>query len=288
MIRPAVSLALLGTTTLAQEPSTPELPRTGYFQTLLEERHPLGGIDELRRRFGWTEEEIREHDPDAEGAIDLRRETFRMWVPADYDPSTRYALLVWISPGGTGELLQDWPEALRKHDVIVVGPDRAGNDELVWRRIGLALHAVSGVSARYSVDPDRVYVTGHSGGGRVASSLAVTFPDVFRGGIYMAGCNHFREVPVPGQPGMRWPARIPRPRGERLRLVKRQSRHVFVFGENDGNRTQARGVHDDWVRRDRFEHVLWIDMPGKGHAPADAVALDRALTFFEQRDDERR
>ena len=40
---------------------------------------------------------------------------------------------------------------------------------------------------QYSVDSDKVFVTGFSGGGAMAAVMLATYPDVFRGGAIMAG-----------------------------------------------------------------------------------------------------
>ena len=46
---------------------------------------------------------------------------------------------------------------------------------------------VAAMVARHGIDPERIYVTGLSAGGAMASILLATYPDVFAGGAIIAG-----------------------------------------------------------------------------------------------------
>src|SRR5690606_13373617 len=46
---------------------------------------------------------------------------------------------------------------------------------------------VAAVSARHSIDPCRIFVTGLSAGGAMTSVLLATYPEVFAGGAVIAG-----------------------------------------------------------------------------------------------------
>ena len=49
--------------------------------------------------------------------------------------------------------------------------------------------AAYNVMKRYAVDPQRVFVSGFSGGARVAMRLALAYPDLFRGALMDAGSD---------------------------------------------------------------------------------------------------
>ena len=93
-----------------------------------------------------------------------------------------HGLFVFISPGSRGSVPEQWRETLEKNALIWVGPNGAGNQTSpLWRR-AVALESIDLAKQRYEIDPDRIYVSGHSGGARVASSVAIIHPDRFHGG----------------------------------------------------------------------------------------------------------
>ena len=51
------------------------------------------------------------------------------------------------------------------------------------------------MNKQYCLDPARIYISGCSGGGRAASWVAMGYPDVFSGGLYMIGADLYRALP---------------------------------------------------------------------------------------------
>jgi pimeloyl-ACP methyl ester carboxylesterase len=70
-----------------------------------------------------------------------------------------------------------------------------------------------------------VYVSGFSGGGRVASMVAPEYPQVFKGAIFICGVNDW---------GNRKPADLE---------TVQSNRYVFLTGRKDFNRSETRSVH---------------------------------------------
>ncbi len=254
-------------TALAQEPTT------------FDERHPLGSLDEMVKRFRWSADAIRKKDPDPESR--MSDESFRVLLPADHDPKKTYGLLVWVSPGPGGHVSHGWKDALAKRSIIAVGADNSGNDRDVWHRVALALHAVHNMSKRHSIDPKRTYVAGFSGGGRIASRCALAYPDVFAGGIYMGGMDFYKDIRFPDDPKRVWPAMLPPPKDDLLRKVKKESRHAIVVGDQDFNRAPSKAMADAMKKTEGFANVAYLEMPGTGHAPADAATLEKALDVLD-------
>jgi hypothetical protein len=135
----------------------------------------------------------------ARGAITMRgydspistvRQGYGIYLPADYDPSRTYPLLVMLHGGSSnGNLFlgvvlgnnMDW-ETYDEHlwdeyaprwspDWIVVAPDGFG--QVLWRWMGEedVLRVVEDVQAHYSVDPDRIVLGGLSNGGLGAYAI---------------------------------------------------------------------------------------------------------------------
>jgi acetyl esterase/lipase len=147
--------------------------------------------------------------------------------------------------------------------------------------MGLALDAAHNMSRLYSIDPERVYVGGYSGGGRTASALAVLVSEVFRGGLCVMGVDYFRRVPIPDQPGTYWPGTFPPPPPATLERLRRQARFVLLTGELDFNRAQTRAYFGEF-QRDGFEHVTYLEVPGASHSDGpDGEWFARALDALD-------
>ncbi len=264
---------------LREEPVVPPEPgRTGAFRTAFAERSPLSSIEVFVKRFGGTLEAVRANDP-KEGRYDLAEETFEVYVPAAYrlvsdsnpspgsvsEPASRpgWGLVVWLSPGSFGGPADSGVEAiLDRQQLLWVGANSASNVRPAWDRINLALDAAANMRALYDLDPERIYVAGYSGGGRLASELAMLYPEVFRGEISWFGCNYFRDVPVPDRPGNHWSADFPVP--PELARLRRDSRFVLVTGEVDFNRYQT-AAYFRAMKNEGFQHVTYLQIPGASH-----------------------
>ena len=104
--------------------------------------------------------------------------------------------------------------------------------------MALALDAVHNIKRTYNIDPNRIYVSGISGGGRVASMLAMHYPDVFSDGIFVVGAEYWEAIEVTGKPGQLWKP-MSRPQSKYLAMAKERGRYVLLTGDNDSNRRQT-------------------------------------------------
>jgi hypothetical protein len=115
----------------------------------------------------------------------------------------------------------------------------------------------------------------------MASLLAFHYPDVFRGGIYLAGCLYVRNVPVPDQPGRFWRGGIASLSEERLTLVKERSRHVYLSGVGDDMAIAQTRAVAALAREDGFVHVELLEVPDLGHEITPPKWFDKALRFVD-------
>lgn len=248
---------------LAGQPAeAPVAHRTGPQRLAFNEKSPLAEPPVYAERFG-LEEALAELAPDELPTRSLDGESFEVYVPASYRAGEPYGLLVWVSPTPFGGFRRpEYPRILAEHKLIWVGANGAGNERNTWERASLALDAAFNMARIYTIDPERVYVAGYSGGGRLSSSLTLIYPDLFAGGMFFFGCNWFETMPVPDKPGSYWPQKFPRPPD--LARVERESRLVFVTGERDFNRQQTR---ETWKRAEAlgFERIAYLEIPGATH-----------------------
>jgi poly(3-hydroxybutyrate) depolymerase len=210
--------------------------------------------------------------------------TYELHLPPDHNPEEKYGLFVWISAGDSGKPpREDWLKVLARRKLIWIGPNNVGNEtDTLWRTY-MATEAVRQAKARFdNIDPNRVYVAGVSGGGRIASHAALVAPDLFTGGFYVVGCDFWRDVPVtPGdRHGKHYRGFWRKPDGNLLRKA-RQNRYVLLTGEHDFNRANTKAVYDGY-RKDNYAHVTLFDIPGMGHTVPNAEWFEKAIAFLDE------
>ncbi|WP_174297548.1 extracellular catalytic domain type 1 short-chain-length polyhydroxyalkanoate depolymerase [Sphingomonas bacterium] len=125
-------------------------------------------------------------------------------VPDANDPMPLVVVLHGCTQSAAGyDLGSGWSVLAEAHRFAVVFPEqqRANNPNLCFnwfspddtrRGSGEALsirEMVATMVERYAIDPARVFVTGLSAGGAMATSLLASYPDVFAGGAIVAGLS---------------------------------------------------------------------------------------------------
>ncbi len=199
-------------------------------------------------------------------SIDLAREHFALYVPANPPASGKYGLLVWIAPLDAAVIPPHWLRVLDKYGVICVTAAGSGNSANVFsRRIPLAVLSYANVAKAYPIDPARAYIGGLSGGSRVALRVALGFPDTFRGALLNAGSDMFGT-----------PALSP-PQADLFRQFEEGTRLVYVTGSRDEEHLSMDAHSRESARKLCVTDLQTVDMRGRGHELIDAAALDRAL-----------
>jgi poly(3-hydroxybutyrate) depolymerase len=132
--------------------------------------------------------------------IDQTDQPYRLYVPAAYDGARPLGLVIALhGTGGNESSLFDEEryqkgairQAAEKHAVLLASPLGRGTTE--YRGIGEndVLCVLADVQKRYKVDPDRVYLTGHSMGGTGAAYLGLHHPDLFAAAAPLAAAYSF-------------------------------------------------------------------------------------------------
>jgi poly(3-hydroxybutyrate) depolymerase len=250
--------------------------KNGSFTLTFTDRSDQATNAFIATRMGWT------ISAEAAAKLDytLAEESFEVYVPPDYTEQTPFGLLVFIMPGGRGGAPENYRALLDKYHLIYVGPNKAGNDRVVGPRMALAIDAAANMRARYKIDPNRVYVSGISGGGRVASMLGVGFPDVFRGGFYIIGCNFYHDEKA-AEPDHFFKRSYNVPPAKFYNMARKQSKHVFLTGDNDGNREQTE-IYYKAFKRDGFEHITYLQVPGMGHQSPNVEWFEKGLVALDE------
>jgi len=154
--------------------------------------------------------------------------SWQLDVPESYDPQNPPGAIVFINRGNWGGGKKVWNKVLEEKNLIWIGAIDSGDTAPMNERMLKAILAPTLLAKDYTVDPQRVYVSGFSGGAHVANILATTRPEVFRGGLFMSGAVFW---------GDKAPAKIDR---------VRQNRFVFLAGANDVSRVKVTRTADSY------------------------------------------
>ena len=99
---------------------------------------------------------------------------FAAYLPSTYSPDRAWNLLIGFHPGARGRaIVETYRAAAEQYGYIVAGSNTSRNGP--W---AISMASVSAMSAdlgqRFSIDVNRLYLTGLSGGARVALQVALT------------------------------------------------------------------------------------------------------------------
>jgi hypothetical protein len=209
---------------------------------------------------------------------DVTKEKFQLVVPSEYAKDAGWGLFVWINAGDDPGIPRDLGPLLVKHKLLAIAAYKSGNDRYVVDRIRLAVDAAHNVQKDYTIDPKRVFVSGISGGGRIASMAGVAYADVFTGTFPICGVNFYKRIPLGGDKVL---LSYYVPVAEVLKTAKASCRYVLMTGEKDFNHDQTKLVYDKGFKAEGFKNVLLIDVPGLEHAVPGPEWLEKGLTFID-------
>lgn len=227
------------------------------------------GANEMRWRLG------SQRRPEA---LDIRKETFELIIPKDYSHQKSYGLFIWISPSDKPNIPSAWLTILAKHKLICIAAKKSGNRRNIFDRMRMAIDVNHHMRSTFNIDPQRVHISGFSGGGRVSSMLGVCYADMFPRTIPFMGVNYYQQVPA-GKDRVFNPSYIP---DEQVLLIaKRNCRFVLVTGEKDFNRVNTKSMYENGFQKDGFRFVRYVEVPKLAHRLPDAKRFDRILQLID-------
>lgn len=190
---------------------------------------------------------------------------WNMHVPESYDPNVPAGLMVYISPSDKGWMPRGWQPVIDEENLIWISASASGNEVLVAKRMIYAVLAPQIATASYKIDPDRVYLSGFSGGGKVSGMVAINFANIFRGAIYICGAQFWSED-----------------RPQMLSQVEK-NRYVFLTGSEDFNRDLTYRIFRKYESAG-IENVELINVPRMTHQNPSTRYFRKAINFLDQRE----
>ena len=185
-------------------------------------------------------------------------------LPPEYDPYRRYPCVVTLGSGSVSpkDQLLWWTGTFNeklgihvglasRHGYIVISPqwtkEHQHKYEFSAREHAAVLNTLRDANRRFSIDTDRVFLSGHSNGGDAVWDIGLAIP--------ICGPGSCRSSPPPAD---KFVERFYWENGRLLPMY-------FVGGEMDGDRISKNGrVWDDYMSKIGYD-VMVVDYLGRGH-----------------------
>lgn len=189
---------------------------------------------------------------------------WQIYVPENYDPQRPAGLMVYISPSNSGEIPRGWKSVMDDYNLIWIAANDSGNNQMVGVRNLLAILAPTAARRDYRIDPGRIYISGLSGGGKMASRVATDYAHLFKGAIFNCGAD-FWEVKKPA----------------RFEQIK-ENHYVFVTGTLDQALKPTKKVYQQY-KKAGVENVKLMVIPNMTHRNPDRFRFSEAIAFLDSR-----
>ena len=100
-------------------------------------------------------------------------QSYALYLPSNYSADRSWSLLLAFHPAARGRAMVDtYRAAAETYGYIVAGSNNSRNGS--WAVSAASLHAMSAdIERRFAIDTNRLYLTGMSGGARVALQIAL-------------------------------------------------------------------------------------------------------------------
>jgi predicted esterase len=197
------------------------------------------------------------------GGHDSTAQQYQLFVPARKDKAKKLPLIVFVSPGSAPSSWSSFERLCRARGFLFAAPSGAGNDCPAKKRVRIVLDVLDDVRRNYPTDPDRTYIAGFSGGGRIACAIAFALPELFGGVMPICASGDLREESWLRQ-------RV----GDRLRVA-------LLTGATDFNRGEVERLRGPYLKEVGMTARVWVQ-PGLGHGMPNDKVLGEALTWLDE------
>ncbi len=133
------------------------------------------------------------------------RDATNWFAPKGYQASKAWPLIVFVSAGDQPAGWNNWKPVCEKEGVFFCSPFAAGNPVPAGQRTRIILDMLDDVRRNFRIDPEQTYLSGFSGGARMACAIGFALPEYFGGIAPVCGTNpiigpHLSATPHPGPP----------------------------------------------------------------------------------------
>ena len=246
-----VSITLFGLMSAALAENGGDGARTGYFETETTLLELLGeaGASSMSDVIA-ADEKLK----------------WKIYVPKTYTPTKPVGVIVFLTYSDSwGGSTRAYNPVLDDKNIIWAGLVGAGDKKTLNGRMMRALLTPTFLARDYVLDSERMFIGGTSGGALVASILATSKPQFFKGGLFIGG-------------GVGWKDKEPAAIAQ-----VRQNRYVFLVGSKNPALNEVRSIAFAY-REAGIENTDLIVMPNVGRKAPTANYIRRALEFLDEQE----
>lgn len=210
-------------------------------------------------------------DPPAEWlrGYDSQQQRYELFVPSVKAKNDGPPMILFISAGDAPAGWSQLESVCKQKGIVFASPYGAGNNTPMPRRVKTVLDVLDDVRRQHRIDPDRTYIAGFSGGGRVACAIAFALPELFGGAIPVCAGGELRDEP--------W---------LRHRAIDRLSL-AFLTGTEDFNQSEVERFRGPMFSEMGIRTKVFV-VPKLGHAIPDAKSFQTSLEWLDAGAVERR
>ncbi len=204
-------------------------------------------------------------------SIAWKDQTMLVYCPKTYKgDSTPIGVYINISPtDGAISMKPGYEQVMDKRNLIYASPTGTSNKRSDVRRMALVLDTLATLRKDYTVDEQRIFVGGVSGGGAMSAWMTVYFPE-FRAALCQVRNEYIPNekcFPTIEQKDVR-------------RIARRKQAFAWITGPKDSNYQSILKSAPTWKNQHFVSKVF--DVPGMKHEPASAKTLEEALIWAEK------
>ena len=194
---------------------------------------------------------------------DSTAQTYELYVPKSLKKGESPGLILFISPGERSTGLESMRKVCDEKKLLFASPHGAGNNTDTRKRVRIVLDVLDDLRREFQVDPDRTYIGGFSGGGRIACAIAFSLPEYFGGVIPVCAAGDLRDETWLQQ-----------------RVIDRLS-VAHLTGESDFNRGEVERFRGPMLAAVGVRSRVWV-VPKTGHAIPAASYLADAVAWLDE------
>ncbi len=183
-------------------------------------RVTVGAATRLDWTFALSNRSLANPPADWLGSYDSKPQQYDLYVPPRRDAKKLLPVLLFISPGDEPMGWKRFENLCKQRGILYAEARGAGNNCPPKKRVRIVLDVLDDIRRNYPTDADRTYLTGFSGGGRIACAIAFALPEYFGGAMPICASGDLR--------GESW---------LRQRVIDRLS-VALLTGEKDFNRAE--------------------------------------------------
>ena len=194
--------------------------------------------------------------------FDSTKQTYELFVPPKYNKRKAWPLILFISPGNNSSAFRNWQQVCQREGVFFAGPHKVGNNTDMRQRVRIVLDVLDDLRRKYRIDPDRTYIGGFSGGGRVACAVGFSLTELFGGVIPVCAAGDLRQES--------W---------LRHRVIDRLS-VAHITGDGDFNQSEVERFRAPILAAVGVRSKVWV-MPKMGHSVPSGAKLAPVYAWLE-------